>query len=181
MTFANKRKNSISGFKKKIINGEVIFTPKGNLSMNIGGAKYKNEITVKKGIKYHKNNSRKLSGIEISGNNEYLNYEKKNGIYNIIKKGNNKIIKNNNDIMSVELNAQTKLNTIYKSSCNIRENDILSKLQNGTNKKQIKKQIIIESKSNKKIGNETLNTNKFFLNGNILTNKNNENVNDDNN
>ena len=167
MTLTKKRENSMAGFKKKLINGEVIFTPKGNLSLNLGGAKFKKEIFVKKGIKYHKQKSRELSGIEISGNNSDFHYEKINGSYGFIKKGNNEIIKYNNDFMNEDLNAQKKLNTIYKSSCNIRENNILSKLPIDTNKKQIKKQIIIESKLNKKIGNQTLNNERFFLNGNI--------------
>ena len=74
--------------------------------------------------------------------------------------------------MGENLYIQKELNTIYQSSCNIIENNILSKLPIDSKKKQIKKQIIVESKLNTNIIKETLNNENFAFNGNILTNKN---------
>jgi hypothetical protein len=48
--------------------------------------------------------------------------------------------------MGENLYTQKELNTIYQSSCNIIENNILSKLPIDSKNKKIKMQIIVESK-----------------------------------
>ena len=148
--------NKNSGYYKKIINGEVIFTPKNNLGVNLGGAKYKKEIIVKKKIVLNKKENSKVSGLEIRGNNGEIYYEGIGGISGVIGEGNYKIM--NGGISG--LNEQKKLTSLYQSTNNIRKNNKISKVPNDSKKKNIKKKFVV--KSNIKV--ENLNEGNFSQN-----------------
>ena len=160
LSVASRRELTSSGFKKKILNGEVIFTPKTSLGVNLGGAKYKKDLLIKKRLNlYNKTHHASVSGIEISVNNGETLYEGMSGIGGTIKEGNYKIV---NGSFSRDLNedkSHKKLNTtIYQSSINIKRGN---KVPNDSKKKNIKKQLIIKSRM------KSENPNEFIKSGNM--------------
>lgn len=166
IAFSTEKESAKLGYHKKVINGEVIFTPKNSLGVNLGGAKYKKEILAKKGIVISTGNER-ISGIEISGNHGEVYYERMSGIGGAIKEGNYKIINGS----TTGLNNQKKLTTIYQSSSNIRNSKKLSKIPNDSKKKSVKKQFVVKSKVNIEKRDESLTTgnvsNNIIPTGNI--------------
>ena len=154
---------SSAGFSKKVLNGEVIFTPNNNLGVNLGAAKYKKQMLVKKGLKlYNQNDQGRLTGIEIVGNNGEVHYEKMSGIGGIIKEGNYKIM---NGSANNGINNKKKLTTIYQSSSNLRRSNKLSKVPNDSKQKIVRKQIIIKSRL------KSENKNDIVPSGNISTDR----------
>ena len=143
MAFSSGIESGSIGYHKQIINGEVIFTPKTSLGVNLGGAKYKKELLSKKGIKYCNTEQSRASGIEISGNNGEVVFEKMSGIGGAIKEGSYRIINGNTSGIKV----QKKLKTIYQSTANIKNsNKITTRIPNDSQKKNMKKQFIIKYK-----------------------------------
>ena len=165
-----------SGFNKKVINGEVIFTPRNNLGVNLGGAKYKKEILIKKGLKLENRtmDQGRMSAIEITGNNGEIYFERMSGIGGAIKEGNYQIINGNfyGDV-SDNINTQKQLKTIYQSSGNIKRSNKISKEPSDSKKKINKKQLIIKSKiknknSNQIVQSEGICTDRIHTNGNFI-------------
>ena len=165
---------STSGFNKKIINGEVIFSPKNSLGVNLGGAKYKKEILIKKQLQlYNKTEHNKISGIEISGNNGEIHSERMSGIGGTIKEGNYQII---NGSFSYGLNDQikskNKLKTISQSSSNFMRVHKKSREPCDSKKKSIKRQLVIKSReignhSNEITENENMSHTRILTSGNF--------------
>ena len=146
LAIATEKENAKLGYSKKVINGEVIFTPKTALGVNLGGAKYKKEIIAKKGIVINTGNTERLSGIEISGNHGEVYYERLSGIGGAIREGSYKIVNGSNISSTSKLNTQKKLTTMYKSSSNLSKKSLNG--PNDSKKKNIKKQFIVKSKMN---------------------------------
>ena len=178
--FTSDKEKTISGFKKKFLKSEVIFTPKVDYGVDLGGAKFKKEVVIKKGLKLdtiNKIDHNNLSCIESKGSNGESHYERTSGITSVAKEGSYKIINENiNGNINNKLNAQKKLTAISQSSSNIRKNNKLSKFPNDSKKKKTKKQLVIRSKINLDKKNETLsfckyNNNPFFDNSEIQGHK----------
>ena len=98
-------KKMANGYETKIINGEVVFTAKNGLGVDLGATQYQKQIKSK--IGYTKKlstslSSNKMSGIEISFKNKKggIQYEKMSATSGIIKEGNFKISGDNNDIIN---------------------------------------------------------------------------------
>ena len=152
VVFSTDKDNAKLGYYKKVISGEVIFTPKNSLGVNLGGAKFKKELLGKKGIIINKNE--RLSGIEISGNNGEIHYENMSSVGGAIREGSYKIINGGTS----GLNNKKKLSTMYQSSSNIITSKKVSKAPNDSKKKSIKKQIVSKKKLNIDDRNMTLNS-----------------------
>ena len=152
VVFSTDKDNAKLGYYKKVISGEVIFTPKNSLGVNLGGAKFKKELLGKKGIIINKNE--RLSGIEISGNNGEIHYENMSSVGGAIREGSYKIINGGTS----GLNNKKKLTTMYQSSSNIITSKKVSKAPNDSKKKSIKKQIVSKKKLNIDDRNMTLNS-----------------------
>ena len=155
------------GYSKKVINGEVIFTPKTNLGINLGGAKYKREMITKKSlnININKKEQGKITGLEINANNGQVYHERMSGIGGVIKEGNYKIINGSTS----NLTQEKKFTPIYQSTANIRKSNKTTKIPNDSNKKDMKKLFLIKSKVNEGNRNETL-TYGNITNGNNTSN-----------
>ena len=153
------------GYYKKIINGEVIFTPKNNLGVNLGGARYKKEILVKKSIVNNIKENSKVSGLEIRRNNGEVYYERIGGISGVIEGGNYKLM--NGNISGI--NNQKKLTSLYQSTNNIRKSNKISKVPNDSKKKNIKKKFILRSKLKVENINEGYNSKNMDKNAHIIT------------
>ena len=170
LNYAGKLDSKSSGYYKKVINGEVIFTPKTNLGVNLGGAKYKKEILVKNGIIINKKEQGRISGIEISGNNGQIYHEKMSGIGGAIKEGNYQIINGNN----FGENNQKKLTSLYQSTVNIRNSNKGTKMPKDSKKKDLKPQFIVRKKL--KIDNEAKTVEnmgkEYLMSGNMNNNEN---------
>ena len=166
LAFASFKDNDKSGYYKKIINGEVIFTPKSNLGVNLGAAKYQKQTITKKEIIVNKREQGRVSGLEISGNNGEVHYEKIGGISGAIKEGNYKIMNG----CETGLNTKKFLNSQNKSTVNIRKSNRNSKVPNDSKKK--KNQIIVRTKLKTELGNERINSgdinNTHVISGNFL-------------
>ena len=152
VVFSTDKDNAKLGYYKKVISGEVIFTPKNSLGVNLGGAKFKKELLGKKGIIINKNE--RLSGVEISGNNGEIHYENMSSVGGAIREGSYKIINGGTS----GLNNKKKLTTMYQSSSNIITSKKVSKAPNDSKKKSIKKQIVSKKKLNIDDRNMTLNS-----------------------
>ena len=164
MVLSSDKEKEKLGYFKKVINGEVIFTKKSSLGVNLGAAKYKNEIMAKNGIIITKKGQEKISGLEISGNNGEFFYENMNGISGAIKEGNYKIINGS----TTGLNTQKKFTSQYKSTNNIMKNNKASRVPNDSKKKKIKNHIIVRSNIKTENRIETL-TSKNENNSHVIT------------
>ena len=96
-------KKMANGYETKILNGEVVFTAKNGLGVDLGASQYQKQIKSK--IGYTKKlspslTSNKMTGIEISFRNKKggIQYEKMSATTGIIKEGNFRIAGDNNDI-----------------------------------------------------------------------------------
>ena len=166
LAFSSFKDNEKSGYYKKIINGEVIFTPKSNLGVNLGAAKYQKQSITKKEIIVNKREQGRVSGLEISGNNGEVHYEKIGGISGAIKEGNYKITNG----CETGLNTKKFLISQNKSTVNIRKSNRNSKYPNDSKKK--KNQIIVRKKLKTELGNERINSgninNTHVISGSLL-------------
>ena len=157
-----------TGYQKKVINGEVIFTPKINLGVNLGGAKYKKEIIKRKALNLNYTKEKvNASGLEISGNNGEIRYENMSGIGGAIKDGNYTI---DNGINTSKL-IQHKNLTMYQSTNNIRK---INKINNTNDSKKKTTKNLFMMKSQIGIENANGTSRKGNLtycnsNGNIKT------------
>ena len=143
MGFSSEVEGGKIGYHKQVINGEVIFTPKTTLGVNLGGAKYKKEFLCKKNVKYCNTEQSRASGIEISGNNGEVVFEKMSGIGGTIKEGSYKIVNGS----ASGIKVQKKLKTIYQSTANIKNsNKSSTRIPNDSKKKNMKKQFIVKYK-----------------------------------
>jgi len=96
-------KKMANGYETKVLNGEVVFTAKNGLGVDLGASQYQKQIKSK--IGYTKKlstslSSNKMTGIEISFRNKKggIQYEKMSATTGIIKEGNFKITGDNSDI-----------------------------------------------------------------------------------
>ena len=165
LSVSSRRELATSGFKKKLINGEVIFTPKNSLGVNLGSGKYKKELMIKKRLNLcNKTHHVSLSGIELSVNNGEIVYEGMSGLDRTIKEGN---YKNVNGSFYRGLNEERQSqkilnNTTYKSSIDIKGKE---KVPTDSKKKNIKKQLIIKTRM------KSENPNEFIKSGNLNNNR----------
>jgi hypothetical protein len=96
--FAKYRKSGdLSGYHTKIISGEVVFTAKNGLGVNLGGSQYQKKMYSSMGYtkKLSEINGNKMSGIEISLSPEMKNemlFQKMTGASGAIADGNYTII-----------------------------------------------------------------------------------------
>ena len=157
-----------TGYQKKVINGEVIFTPKINLGVNLGGAKYKKEIIKRKALNLNYTKEKvNASGLEISGNNGEIHYENMSGIGGAIKDGNYTI---DNGINSSKL-IQHKNLTMYQSTNNIRKINKINNT-NDSKKKTTKNLFMMKSQIGIENANDTSRKGNLTYcnsNGNIKT------------
>jgi len=166
MTFTGAK----SGYNKQIINGEVIFTPKVNLGVNLGGAKYKKEIKTKKGITYNNTETGRVSGIEINASNGEVYYEKMSGIGGAIKEGSYKVTNGS----SKGLIKRKKLKNVCQSTTNMLTSQKKLGEPCDNIKKNIKKQVIVKSTVKTGNRNETLTSGNIISSQNIYGNMENE-------
>ena len=159
-----------SGYNKQIINGEVIFTPKVNLGVNLGGAKYKKEIKTKKGITYNNTETGRVSGIEINASNGEVYYEKMSGIGGAIKEGSYKVTNGS----SKGLIKRKKLKNVCQSTTNMLTSQKKLGEPCDNIKKNIKKQVIVKSTVKTGNRNETLTSGNIISSQNIYGNMENE-------
>jgi len=166
LAFASGKDIEQSGYYRKVINGEVIFTPKSNLGVNLGAAKYKRQNITRKEIIVNKKEQARISGLEISGSNGEVHYEKIGGISGAIKEGNYKVMNGS----EIGFNTQKISNSQNKSFVNIRKSNRSSKVPNDSKKKN--KQIIVRTKLKTEIGNKLINSgnvnNTHVVSGGIL-------------
>ncbi len=138
-----KYKKEINGYNAKIIGGEVVFTAKNGLGVNLGGTQYQKQIHSKLG--YTKKFSNKMSGIEII-NPKYRNevfYQKLVGSKGAIEDGNYKIIDASKSLSgSVSCRQMRVLNN---SNLNNSNND--ADIGSNGQEQSYRKQIIISSRS----------------------------------
>jgi hypothetical protein len=93
-----RKTGELGGYQTKIISGEVVFTAKNGLGVNLGGAEYQRRMNGKTGYikKIGNISSNKMSGIEISMNNPKIKsevyYQKMSGASGAIADGNYKFI-----------------------------------------------------------------------------------------
>ena len=157
-----------TGYQKKVINGEVIFTPKINLGVNLGGAKYKKEIIKRKALNLNYTKEKvNASGLEISGNNGEIRYENMSGIGGAIKDGNYAI---DNGINTSKL-IQHKNLTMYQSTNNIRKINKINST-NDSKKKTTKNLFMMKSQIGIENANDTSRKGNLTYcnsNGNIKT------------
>ena len=154
------------GYTKQVINGEVIFTPKTTLGVNLGAAKYKKEFICKKGVKYCNTEQNRASGIEISGNNGEVVFEKMSGIGGTIKEGSYQIVNGSTSGIKV----QKKLKTIYQSTANIKNsNKSKSRMPNDSKKKNMKKQFIVKYKLKTDNLDGSLSSSASMNNSNVIS------------
>ena len=165
---------STFGFKKNVLKGEVIFSPKNSLGVNLGGAKYKKEILIKKGLQlYNKTEQGRLSGIEISGNNGEIHHERMSGIGGTIKEGNYQIINGSfNGDLNDHIKSKNKLKTISQSSSNFQRVYKKSREPCDSKKNNIKSQLVIKSReigsnSNEIIGDGNMSHTRILTSGNF--------------
>ena len=163
MTISAEKNIKNMGYSKKVINGEVIFTKKSNLGVNLGASKYKKEIIAKKGIILNKKETEKITGIEITGSNGQVYQERMSGIGGAIKEGSYKLI---NGSMTCS-DDQKKLTTISNSSVNIRKSNKTTKLPIDVKQNNTKKQVIIRKKLKMENMNEAVNYERFNTGGMI--------------
>jgi hypothetical protein len=162
--------NMANGYETKVLSGEVVFTAKNGLGVNLGGIQYQKQSKKKMGYTKSLSNflsrNNKMSGIEISFNpskNGGMNYEKMLATTGIIGEGNYKILNDNNNINKGK-NGQTTIN----------KNVIITRIQN--NEMNGHSDLIITNKLNKTTKNIKLNGNLGKLTnqrseGNLLLKK----------
>lgn len=150
-----KKTADFRGYQTKVINGEVTFTAKNTLGVNLGGAEYQKRITSKTGYtkKYGSINGNKISGIEIVNPNEKseIYYQKMTGASGAIADGNYKIIGtniNNTNDKGLSGSISCKQMKIITKTKNMNMNNIPNvDLNNNGQTQSFRKQVIITSKT----------------------------------
>ena len=159
-----KKSGEYNGYQTKVISGEVVFTAKNSLGVNLGGAEYQKRI--KGSLGYTKKiNSNKISGIEIVNPNvkNEIVYQKMSGISGAIADGNYKIIGSKqiiNDKGLSESISCKQMKIITSNNKNINSPEL--NIGNNGQVQSYKKQVVITSK--------TENTNQRELNGSPSSN-----------
>ena len=166
----------LNGYETKILNGEVIFTSKNDLGINLGGSQYQKQF--KKRINYSKKltssaSTNKMTGIEINFNPKIKNgikFEKMSATSGIITEGNYKIFseKNggqingqNNIILNNKLTGQKSASNLLirkRESGKSNETPISVNINNEMNKQIKIGNIIFNSKKNEKGINSPIST-----------------------
>ena len=166
----------LNGYETKILNGEVIFTSKNDLGINLGGSQYQKQF--KKRINYSKKltssaSTNKMTGIEINFNPKIKNgikFEKMSATSGIITEGNYKIFseKNggqingqNNIILNNKLTGQKSASNLLirkRESGKSNETPISVNINNEMNKQIKIGNIIFNSKKNEKGINSPIGT-----------------------
>jgi hypothetical protein len=129
-------KKSNYGYEKKEINGEVIFTPKSELGVNLGGAQYKSQRSGNTEY-YYKTQNKNISGIEIKKQNYGKMIYERISKGQIINQGDYQIIRGNNSS-----NGYNHISTTYTNR------HIGKEKEPKDSKSKNKRQIIINSQSN---------------------------------
>ena len=143
-----KKTGDFNGYQTKVISGEVVFTAKNGLGVNLGGASYQRQI---KNVGYSKKISNitnsKISGIEIINPNEKneIFYQKMAGVSGAIADGNYRIIDSSQIINDKGLagSISCKQMKITNKSFNSPEYDF----GNNGQSQSYKRQVIITSKT----------------------------------
>ena len=143
-----KKTGDFNGYQTKVISGEVVFTAKNGLGVNLGGASYQRQI---KNVGYTKKitniNNSKISGIEIinpKAKNEIF-YQKLTGTSGAIAEGNYRIIDSSQLINDKELSGSISCKQMKITNKNFNS----PQLDFGTNGQvqSYQKQVIITSKT----------------------------------
>ena len=173
----HKKTGEYCGYQTKEINGEVIFTPKNSLAMNLGGSEYQKRIKGSLGYatKINNINNSKVYEIEIRNpsNKTEIYYQKESDKSRAITEGNNKRIETKQIINDKGLSGnisfkQSKVIANNKKNINSQELDI----ENNGKVQSYRKQVVITSKKenvNLKELNGLPNSN-FILNSRTVTN-----------
>ena len=148
-----KKTGDLNGYETKILSGEVVFTAKNGLGVNLGGTQYQKQINVKQG--YTKKFTNKMSGIEIINpkiKNE-MYFQKLTGSRGAIADGNYKII--GTDLMNKGLSGSISCRQMKIVKKEINENNI-PEADLGTNgiQQSYRKQIIISNNVRNNLQNE---------------------------
>lgn len=102
------------GYEKKEISGEVIFTPKSELGVNLGGSQYNSQRSGNAEY-YYKKQNKNITGIEIKNkNNCKIIYERTSKGGRIINQGDYKIIRGNNSTNGYNQITTTYANRTYR-------------------------------------------------------------------
>ena len=148
-----KKTGDFKGYQTKIISGEVEFTAKNGIGVNLGGTEYQKRIITKTGYtkKFSSINGNKMSGIEIVNPNvkTEIYYQKMTGASGAIGEGNYKIIDSRiiND-KGLTGSISCKQMKVVTNSKNININNIPQiGLENNGQNQSYRKQVIITSKT----------------------------------
>ena len=148
-----KKTEELNGYQTKIISGEVVFTAKNGLGVNLGGTQYLKQISSKSG--YTKKLSNKMSGIEIINPKvkSEIYFQKLTGTKGAIADGNYQII--GTDLMNKGLSGSISCRQMKILKKNDGDEDI-PEADIGINGSQqsYRKQIIISSKMENNQQNE---------------------------
>jgi hypothetical protein len=164
------------------MSGEVIFTAKNGLGVNLGGTQYQKQIKNRVGYTKRLSNAsgNKMSGIEINLNprvKSEVYYQKLTGASGAIADGNYKLIGTKSIINDKGLSGSISCKQMKIITNNITGNNPESDLGNN-GQQTYKKQIIITSKTESGIQNE-LNgqpgSTRIIFNNRTIDNKNNGN------
>jgi hypothetical protein len=166
-----KKSGEYNGYQTKVISGEVVFTAKNGLGVNLGGAEYQKRI--KGSLGYTKKitdiNTNKISGIEIINQNakNEIVYQRMSGVSGAIADGNYKIIGTKQIVKDKGLSGsvsckQMKIITSNSKNMNVNINSPELDIGNNGQVQSFKKQVVITSK--------TGNVNQKGLNGSPSSN-----------
>ena len=164
-----KKSGEYNGYQTKVISGEVVFTAKNGLGVNLGGAEYQRRI--KGSLGYSKKitdiSTNKISGIEIINPNDKneIVYQKMSGVSGVIADGNYKIIGTKQILKDKGLSGSIscrQMKVLTNNSKNININSPELDIENNGHMQSYKKQVIITSKTD--------NVNQKGLNGSPSSN-----------
>ena len=148
-----KKTGEYNGYQTKVISGEVVFTAKNGLGVNLGGAEYQKRIKGNLGYtkKISNISSNKISGIEIVNPNvkSEINYQKMSGASGAIADGHYKIIGTKQVINDKGLTGSVSCRQmkVITNNKNININSPELDIGNNGQVQSYKKQIVITSKS----------------------------------
>ena len=147
-----KKSGEYNGYQTKVISGEVVFTAKNGLGVNLGGAEYQKRIKGNLGYtkKISNISSNKISGIEIVNPNvkSEINYQKMSGASGAIADGHYKIIGTKQVINDKGLTGSVSCRQmkVITNNKNININSPELDIGNNGQVQSYKKQIVITSK-----------------------------------
>ena len=157
----------LNGYQTKVISGEVVFTAKNGLGVNLGEAQYQKQINNKVGYTKRITNvsGTKMSGIEINSNPRVkgeVYYQKLTGTRGTIADGNYKLIGTKEIVDGKGLLGDISCKQMRIVGNNSNRKISLSEIGNN-NQQSYRKQVIITSK--------TENISQNDLNGQPITTK----------